>query len=91
MWLAVGFILGILVLGVSWWLKDKIRLMVWYEWLVGIVGLVLLFFTIQNYFGSVEEFQTKPAMMFLLVTGLPGLILLGVSWRLILRHKNNNV
>jgi hypothetical protein len=43
--------------------------MAWYTWLIGIVGLFLLLFTIQNYVGSVNEFENSAATMFLLVMG----------------------
>ena len=61
--------------------------MTWYEWLIGIIGVALLLFTVQNYFGSQAELEPKVANMFLLVTGLPALILLAVAWQLWARRK----
>ena len=87
MWLIVGIIVGVLLIWLGITLSNQKRQMTWYEWLIGIVGLALLLFTVQNYFGSQAELEPKAATMFLLVTGLPALILLAVTWQLVIRHK----
>ena len=87
MWLVIGLIVGALILGLAMWLRSRSMSMTWYEWLIGIIGLALLLFTVQNYFGSQAELEPKAANMFLLVTGLPALILLAVTWQLVIRHK----
>ena len=87
MWLIIGIIVGALILGLAMWLRSRSMSMTWYEWLIGIIGLALLLFTVQNYFGSQAELEPKAATMFLLVTGLPALILLAVTWQLVIRHK----
>lgn len=79
MWLIIGLLLGAFLIWLFSFLKDKGITMKWYEWVIGLVGLALLLFTIQNYFGA--------ANMFLLVTGLPAVILLVVTWQLVVRHK----
>ena len=55
--------------------------------LIGLKGVALLLFTVQNYFGSQAELEPKAANMFLLVTGLPAVILLLVAWQLWARGK----
>jgi len=87
MWLVIGLIVGALILGLAMWLRSRSMSMTWYEWLIGIIGLALLLFTVQNYFGSQAELEPKAATMFLLVTGLPALILLAVTWQLVIRHR----
>ena len=87
MWLIIGIIVGAAILGLALWMRSKGMSMTWYEWLIGIIGVALLLFTIQNYFGSQAELEPKAANMFLLVTGLPALILLAVTWQLVIRHK----
>jgi uncharacterized membrane protein len=87
MWLIIGLIVGAAVLGLTMWLKGKGLSLSWYEWLIGAVGLILILFTIQNFFGSQAEVEPNAAMMFLLVTGLPGLILLAVAWQLAARRS----
>ena len=85
MWFIVALAIGAAVLALAWWLSSRGVKVSWYEWLIGIVGVLLLLFTIQNYFGSQDEFESEAAGMFWLVTGLPALILLVVAsvltWR----------
>jgi len=87
MWLIIGLVAGAAILGLVQWMRSKNVSLTWYEWLIGIVGLALLLFTIQNFFGSFAELEPTAAWMFLLVTGLPSLIFLAVSWQLIARRQ----
>jgi uncharacterized membrane protein len=89
MWLIIGLIVGAAILGLSVWLRNKGINLTWYEWLIGAIGLVLLLFTIQNFFGSQAELEPNAAYMFLLVTGLPALILLAVAWQLAARRSKS--
>ena len=79
MWFIAALILGGLVGAFALWMRSKDMKMTWYTWLIGIVGLFLLLFTIQNYIGSVNEFEDSAATMFLLVMGLPAVILIAVA------------
>jgi hypothetical protein len=87
MWLIIGLVAGAAVLGLVMWMRSRDISVKWYEWLIGAIGLLLLLFTIQNFFGSQAELESTAANMFLLVTGLPALILLAVSWQLIARRQ----
>ena len=87
MWIIIGIIVGALLIWLGIALSNQKRPLSWYEWLIGIIGVALLLFTIQNYFGSQAELEPKAANMFLLVTGLPALILLLVAWQLWVRRK----
>ena len=87
MWLVIGLIIGAALIWLVSAMKGKGISMKWYEWIIGIIGLALLLFTVQNYFGSQAELEPTAANMFLLVTGLPALILLAVTWQLVIRHK----
>jgi uncharacterized membrane protein len=69
------------------WLRSSSVQVKWYEWLIGIVGLLLLVFTIQNLSGSLAEYNSTAAWLFLPVTGFPALILLAVAWQLIARRQ----
>jgi uncharacterized membrane protein len=60
-------------------MRSKDMKMAWYTWLIGIVGLFLLLFTIQNYVGSVNEFEDSAATMFLLIMGLPAVVLIAIA------------
>jgi uncharacterized membrane protein len=79
-------IIGASLVTLIWWLKNKKANLRWYEWVIGIAGTALLLFTIQNIFGSFDETEPKAAAMFVLVTGLPSLILLAIAWQLVLRR-----
>jgi uncharacterized membrane protein YeaQ/YmgE (transglycosylase-associated protein family) len=87
MWLIIGLIAGAAILGLVVWMRSKGVVVKWYEGLIGALGLVLLLFTIQNFAGSLAELESTAANMFLLVTGLPAIILLAVSWRLVARRQ----
>ncbi|MEQ4487266.1 MAG: dehalogenase [Dehalococcoides mccartyi] len=86
MWFTIGILVGALIPGLIWLMKRHNFSLTWYEWLIGAVGLLMLLFTIQNYFGSLAEVEPKAANMFLLVIGLPGIILLALSWQLAARR-----
>jgi len=79
MWFVIALILGGLVGALALWMRSKDMKMAWYTWLIGIVGLFLLLFTIQNYVGSVNEFESSAASMFLVVMGIPSVVLLAVA------------
>ena len=87
MWLVIGLIIGAGLLWLVSWMKSKNMAFKWYEWLLGVIGLAMLLFTIQNFFGSQAELEPKAASMFLLVTGLPAVILLVLTGVLAARHK----
>jgi uncharacterized membrane protein len=87
MWLIIGLIAGAAALGLVLWMRGKDVAVKWYEWLVGALGLVLLLFTIQNFAGSIAELESTAANMFLLVTGLPAIILLAIAWQLVARRQ----
>jgi hypothetical protein len=87
MWLIAGLIVGAAILALVMWSNNRGVSIKWYDWVIGIVGLLLLLFTIQNYFGSNAELEPIAANLFLLITGLPSLILLAVAWQLITRRQ----
>jgi hypothetical protein len=86
LWLILGLIVGAAILALALWSNNRGVAIKWYDWVIGLVGLVLLLFTIQNYFGSNAELEPTAANLFLLVTGLPAIILMGVAWGLIARR-----
>ncbi|AGG07026.1 MULTISPECIES: hypothetical protein [Dehalococcoides] len=86
MWFIIGILVGALVLGLVWLMKRNNFSLAWYEWLIGAIGALMLLFTVQNYFGSLAEVEPKAASMFLLVVGLPGLVLLALAWQLAARR-----
>jgi uncharacterized membrane protein YeaQ/YmgE (transglycosylase-associated protein family) len=79
MWFVIALILGGLIGAFALWMRSRNMGMAWYTWLIGIVGLFLLLFTIQNYVGSVNEFENNAASMFLLVMGIPSVVLIAIA------------
>ena len=90
MWLFLltGLIVGAGLLWLVPWLRNRDIAVKWYEWLIGAVGLALLLFAIQNFFTSLAEAESTSASMYLLVMGLPALILLAVIWVLVTRRQS---
>lgn len=87
MWLIAGLIVGTGVLALVVWLRNNNIALKWYEWVIGVIGLLLLLFTVQNYFASVFEGEPVAANWFLLVTGLPSLVLVAIAAALIWRRQ----
>lgn len=87
MWLIIGLAVGAGVLALALWLRSRDIAVKWYEWLIGAVALLLLIFTIQNFVGSQFELEPTAASMFMLVSGLPGIILGAIAVALIWRRQ----
>ena len=87
MWFIVGIGVGVAVLALVLWLRSRNIKVTWYEWLIGVLGLVLLLYTIQNVVGFITEIEPTATWMVALVIGLPALILLAVTWQLIARRQ----
>lgn len=90
MWFIIGIILGIVLFSFAAHLHNKKITITWYEWTIGIAGLLLLLFTLQNFISSFKEMEPTAAWMFVLIAGLPSLILLAVAWQLAVRRQQNN-
>lgn len=91
MWLIIGLLLGAGITSAVW-LRSKDVKIAWYEWLLSVSGILLILFTIENMRTSYAEFETLAASKFLLIFGLPGLVLflLAVAlvfWRFIRRKR----
>ena len=86
LWLILGLIVGAAILALALWSNNRGISIKWYDWVIGLVGLMLLLFTVQNYFGSDAELEPTAANLFLLVTGLPAIILMVIAWQLIARR-----
>ena len=90
LWLILGLVVGAGVLAVALWSNNRGVSIKWYDWVIGVIGLLLLLFTIQNFFGSNAELEPTAANLFLLVTGLPAIILMAVAWQLITRRSRTS-
>lgn len=83
----IGVVVGAAVVWLVFWLRSRNIQVAWYEWLIGVVGVLLLIFTIQNFIASIAELENTAGTMFLLVLGLPAIILMAVAWQLIARRQ----
>ena len=75
MWIIIGLVAALLFGAAAYWLKLRNIILRWYEWVLGIAGLALLLFTLQNYYASKAEFEPTAPVMFLVVFGIPALVL----------------
>lgn len=69
------------------WLRNRDIKVTWYEWLIGVIGLLILLMGLQHYFGAVVENFSYAAWMGLLIVGGIGVILMAVAWSLIARRR----
>jgi uncharacterized membrane protein len=69
-WLILGAVIAIGL----YFAATKLSL-TWYEWILAGLGLILILFSIQNYVAYGVELESRAQGMFLLVFGLPGLVL----------------
>ena len=86
MWFIVALVVGAGITALIYWLRSRDIKVSWYEWLIGAVGLLLLLFAIQSFAASLAEDESTAANMYLLVTGLPALVLLAVAWQFVWRR-----
>jgi len=87
MWFIIALVVGIALTALVLWLRGRDIKVTWYEWLIGLVGLALLLYTVQNFVTAFAELESQAAWMFLLVLGLPAVILLAVAWQLVWRRQ----
>jgi multisubunit Na+/H+ antiporter MnhB subunit len=87
MWLTAGLVVGIAAISLYIWLKNRNIETKWYDWLVIALGIALLLFTLQNFIGAIQEYESTAAWWFLVATGIPALILFLVAFRLIQSRK----
>jgi uncharacterized membrane protein len=70
-WLIVGLLVGAFF---YWLAANKGKEIKWYEWVLLVLGFILILFSIQNYSASMLEMESRAATYLLLMFGLPGLI-----------------
>ena len=80
---------GLLIGGLAWlvlWIRSANIAVKWYEWLIGAIGLLIGIVAVENFFAAFVEFENQAAWLYILVFGLPALILLAVSVQLVFRR-----
>lgn len=85
LWSIAMAVIGGGIVALAIWLRSRNIETRWYDWLIGAIGLVILLFTIQNFYTSFTEVEPLAAWMFILLPGLPALVLIGIAtmqvWR----------
>ena len=84
----VALIVGAGVAVLAMWMRNKGVAIKWYDWVIGIVGFLTLLFAMQNFFASGIEGEPAAASNYLLIVGLPSLVLLVVAGSLIWRRHS---
>ncbi len=87
MWLVINLLLGAGVLAFVLWLRSRDIKMTGYQWLIGVVGLGVCLFGLQNVVGSFAEHEGNAALVFLYTFIPVGLILIAVAWQLVARRQ----
>ncbi len=82
MWLLIGLVIGAGLMALRLWLRKREITLKWYEWVIGVAGVGILFYMIRNVTGSIADSETKAAVTFLWLFGVPAIVLLAISWLL---------
>ncbi|MBW2370237.1 MAG: dehalogenase [Deltaproteobacteria bacterium] len=80
-------ITGALIVVFAWvlaWLRKKYEIK-WYAWVVAILGCFQVLFAMQWAVSSILEGEAQAANMGLLIFGLPGLLLMGVASKIVMK------
>ena len=80
MWFAAGLIVGAALVVLFLQLKRINVTVKWYEWLIGVAGMLVMVYSLQNVFAaSASESGTGAPGVFFLLFALPGIFLILVS------------
>jgi uncharacterized membrane protein len=83
-WLILGLLMGA---GIYWMATQKKFKVTWYEWVLAILGAMLLLFAIQNFSASQFELEPRAGSIMLWMFGLPGLVLMALAAVLCWMHS----
>jgi hypothetical protein len=87
LWLILGVIIGAGALWlISWTRANKLNV-TWYEWALAIVAVILALLAIQNFEGSLAEFETRAAWILLALFGAPALVSAAIAAYLVRRRQ----
>ena len=88
LWFFVALALGIGLTLLVMWIRNKKVVVKWYDYLMGIIGLLLLLLAIQHLAGTlVIEKYTTAAWLGAIIFGLPAIILLLVPYFMATRRS----
>jgi len=75
LWLILG-----IVVGIGFYLAATKMSLAWYEWVLAVLGVVLVLFAIQNYSASQVELEARAGTMLFVMFGIPGIILAALGF-----------
>jgi hypothetical protein len=84
------FIFGIVFGVVGLLLYQAVRrglAITWYQWLLGVIGALSLYFGVWHFFSSLRELETQAGLLGLAVFIILGLVLLTVAYQLWRRQR----
>jgi uncharacterized membrane protein len=90
LWLIIGLLVGASVVGLAWFTQARGIRLKWYEWLIAAVVAVLAMLAIQNFDGSLQEFEPEAAWLLLGLFGVPAVVLAAIDWFLVSHHKKGS-
>ncbi len=82
MWLLIGLVIGAGLMALRLWLRKREITLKWYEWVIGVAGIGVLFYMIQNVSGSLADNEAGAAVTFIWLFGAPAIVLLAIAWLL---------
>jgi len=91
-WFFVALALGVGLTLLVMWIRNNKIVVRWYDYLMGIAGLLLLLLAIQHLAGSlVIEKYTTAGWLGALIFGLPAIILMLVPYFLVTRRSKSRI
>ena len=92
MWFLIGFVLATIIFILVLFIHQRKIVVRWYEWFIGIVGIGILLFAIQNLKGALDANWVNTSWTFLWVFGIPSVVFLVLAvllpWLRYRRTKN---
>ena len=76
MWFLIGLFLAAIIFILILFVRQRNILVRWYEWFIGIIGVGILLFTIQNVKGAIDANWINTQWTFLWVFGIPAVVFL---------------
>lgn len=80
LWLILGILIGLGLFGLYTKVKAGQLIVRWYQWVLGIMAVIMLLLTIENYLGFQEELEPVAANFVILAMGLPAVILAVIAY-----------
>jgi uncharacterized membrane protein len=75
LWIILGAVVGI-----GFYLAATKMSLTWYEWVLAVLGVILVLFAIQNYGASQVELEARAGTMLFVMFGIPGIILAALGF-----------